>query len=1076
MPISKITCPKVIDVIQRKRLHSLLDAAGRKPVTWIAGPGGAGKTTLVADYLSRRKLPYLWYQLDEGDADLPTFFYYLGHAARNANPKSRKQLPLLTPVYLPGINVFTRRFFEKLYSSLKTHSVLVFDNYHHIPSDSLFHKIICDGLAVLPDNLRIIFISRHEPPATLTRFRANNAISYIGWNDMKLTLAETETFVYSRIHKKLGHAIIKQLHEKTDGWAAGLVLITEKGSGALPILQKTASFSRQEIFNYFATELFEGLPDETRQLLTKTSLFPRITADAACNLTGMAEAGQILAEMHQRHFFTNKYGMHGEAYQYHPLFREFLLTYFEKTCPNDEIKALKQKAARVLAENSQSEDAVILFLQSEDFSEAAKLICKLAQDMFSQGRVLVVKGWIDKFPREVIENYPWLFYWRGACTMTSNPVDSKKDFDHAFELFESQNDRAGMFSAWGGAVDDAFYSSDFRPLDHMISLLNRMLAKDTRFPSREIEASVTISMFGALCRRQPHHPDISIWENRSLNILRTNYNPVLHCKAGSYLVAHYLRHGNFTKASFALSLFRNAMHSTNAPDFVMLIFKSLETIHDIFTVAGENSQNLVFEMIKLADKLGVYVWEAHVIGYSIAAALSNGDISTADILFKRMESGTEGKERLDRCYYHFAKIWKAMLDDDNVTAHLHCKELRNISELVGDIPFTMISHVMIYEIFSKQGRTEEAEYHLAHAHQIADDMKSSFMKYLCLVSESYVRLNCADEQKALAPLQSAMKLGRENGFMNMLWWRPSVMSFLCAKALGAGIEVEYVQNIIKKRKLLPDKDVLLLDNWPYPLRIYTMGRFELVKDGKKIVFSRKVQQKPIALLKALIAFGGRAVPEAELTDALWPDADGYSAHRSFELALYRLRKLLGNDKALQFKDGTLTLDGQYCFVDIWGFQRLIKKAEDGWKKNQKMKKKSKRELDEIQEVIQLTDRVLEGYKGHFLDGDDSQPWIMSLRDILISKTVHIILALGSYREERKEYDKAVESYRRGLEIDNVREVLYQKLIINYHNLGRDAEAASAYQRCHSYLKANLDITPSLRTEEIYKAIKTPRSY
>ncbi len=1072
MPISKITCPKVIDVIQRKRLYSLLDAAGRKPVTWVAGPGGSGKTTLVADYLNKHKFPHLWYQVDEGDADLPTFFYYLGRAARNANPKSRKQLPLLTPEYLPGINIFTRRFFEKLYGCLKSHSVLVFDNYHNIPSDSLFHKIICDGLAVLPDNLRIIFISRHEPPATLTRFRANNAITCIGWNDMKLTLAEIEIFVYSRVQKKLSHAILKQLQEKTDGWVAGLVLITESGSGALPMLQQAEIHNRQEIFDYFATELFEGLPDKTRQLLVKTSLLPRITASAACNLTGMAEAGQILAEMNRQNFFTIRHCQPGETYQYHPLFREFLLAYTAKACTTDEIKALRQKAARVLADDGQIEDAITLFLQSEIFSEAAELICSLARDMFSQGRVLVVKGWIDKFPKEVIENYPWLFYWRGASTMTSNSVASKKDFDHAFELFESRSDRAGMFLAWGGAVDDAFYSSDFRSLDHMISLLYRMLDENPQFPSPEIEATVTISIFGALCRRQPYHADISIWENRSLSILRTNYNLVLHCKAGSYLVAHYLRHGNFTKASFALNLFRNAMNSTNPPDFIMLIFKSLETIHEIFAGVRENRQNLVFDMIKLADKLGVYVWETHVIGYSIAAALSSGDIATADILFKRMEVNSDGKERLDRCYYHFAKTWKSMIEDDSVAAHLHCKELKNISELVGDIPFIMISYVMASEIYVKQGRTEKAEYHLSRAHQIADDMKSSFMKYLCLISEAYVLFTCRNELKASAVLRKAMALGRENSFMNMLWWRPSVMTFLCSKALESGIETGYAQHIIRKRKLLPDMNVLLLDNWPYPLRIYTMGRFELVKEGKKVFSTRKVQQKPILLLKTLIAFGGRAVPEAELTDALWPDADGYSAHRSFELSLYRLRKLLGNDKAVHYKDGTLTLDGQYCFVDIWGFQRLIKKAEDRWKRIFKRELDDKNKIDqaETQEIIQLTERVLEGYKGHFLDGDDSQPWIISLRDLLKSKTTNIIAALGCHWEEKREYGKAVECFRRGLEIDDAREVFYQRLMISYHELGHDAEAVAVYHRCRSRLRIVLDITPSAKTEKIYQTI------
>ena len=67
---------------------------------------------------------------------------------------------------------------------------------------------------------------------------------------------------------------------------------------------------------------------------------------------------------------------------------------------------------------------------------------------------------------------------------------------------------------------------------------------------------------------------------------------------------------------------------------------------------------------------------------------------------------------------------------------------------------------------------------------------------------------------------------------------------------------------------------LYLEEWPYPIKIYTLGRFEIIRDDEPLHFSGKEQKKPLELLKALIAFGGRDVPEERLTDALWPDADG----------------------------------------------------------------------------------------------------------------------------------------------------------------------------------------------------------
>ena len=132
------------------------------------------------------RCPCLWYQIDEGDADPATFFYYMGQAAKRASPRKRKPLPLLTPEYLQDIPTFTYRYFENLYDRLiptlakggKGGFVLVFDNYHEVPVDSPLHEIILNGLSRIPEGINMILISRSEPPPALIRLRANNLMKY----------------------------------------------------------------------------------------------------------------------------------------------------------------------------------------------------------------------------------------------------------------------------------------------------------------------------------------------------------------------------------------------------------------------------------------------------------------------------------------------------------------------------------------------------------------------------------------------------------------------------------------------------------------------------------------------------------------------------------------------------------------------------------------------------------------------------------------------------------------------------------------------------------------------------------
>ncbi len=97
-------------------------------------------------------------------------------------------------------------------------------------------------------------------------------------------------------------------------------------------------------------------------------------------------------------------------------------------------------------------------------------------------------------------------------------------------------------------------------------------------------------------------------------------------------------------------------------------------------------------------------------------------------------------------------------------------------------------------------------------------------------------------------------------------------------------------------------------------------------DGKPLVFGGKVQQKPLAMLKAIIALGGRDVDGESLVDALWPEAEGDHGRSSFDTTLHRLRKLLSNEKIIQFGDGKVSLDERYCRVDAWAFEKLIEGA------------------------------------------------------------------------------------------------------------------------------------------------------
>ena len=105
--IPKITRPKTIEVFPRERLFQLLDYSRKQPFIWLTDPTGSGKTTLIASYLEDRKPPCLWYQLDQSDSDITSFFHYFSLAAKKAITPKKDNLSLLKPEYIPSILTFT---------------------------------------------------------------------------------------------------------------------------------------------------------------------------------------------------------------------------------------------------------------------------------------------------------------------------------------------------------------------------------------------------------------------------------------------------------------------------------------------------------------------------------------------------------------------------------------------------------------------------------------------------------------------------------------------------------------------------------------------------------------------------------------------------------------------------------------------------------------------------------------------------------------------------------------------------------------------------------------------------------
>ena len=1058
--LARITKPSVPGIFKRERVFRLLDSGRKRSIVWISGPPGSGKTTLVAGYVEARGLPCLWYQMDQGDADIATFFYYLGLAAKKACPNIQKSLPLLTPEYLHGIPIFTKRYFENLCDRFKPPFAIVFDNYQDVPQGSDFHDMLVQGLDVVPEGINVIIMSRNDPPPQFARLRANSKISFIGWDELRLTMEESRDVVRTHDRGNPTDEAFEALYRKTEGWVAGLVLMTAGTAimGTAPdALDRLAP---ETIFDYFANEIFGKTDSTTREFLLKTSLLPAMTARMAEKLTQNGAAEKILSQLHKNHYFTEMHSPGNPVYRYHPLFREFLLSKTTDFFDRAALSELQRDAALLLEGAGQIEHAALLLRKDEDWEGLVELALRHAQTLILQGRARTLEEWLLSIPAELVQRTPWLLYWIGVCKMPFNLRESQGFFERAFAGFKQQGDPAGLYLSWCGVVDTLIYAwSDVTFLAPWISEMEK-LPQRYPYPSPEIEARVTHGMFCALMYRRPEHPDMQLWEDRVWKILLTSDDVQLRTTIGSHLILYYAWWvGDLAKAELLVRTLRPAVNSGDVAPLPFIIWRAIEAAYYWMSASVAESLQAVEDGLAAAALSGIHVWDFMLCAQGVHAALTAGNHAAAREYLTNMAKATTPDHLMNIGYYHFLAAWEclclgepaAALEHAQLSFH-HCEEV--------EYPFGMaVKNYRYGEALLERGERVRGLACLAEARRIAVAMNSRTIEYVCLFCEANYFLNIKEKRPGLSSLSKAMAIGKKQGFLNHYGWRPSLMTRLLTTALEEGVEVEYAQALIRKHRLVPDEPLLEVENWPWPLKIYTLGRFQLAQDGKRVSFSGKVQKKPLELLKTLIAFGGKEVSESHLTDMLWPEAEGDAAYRAFVTTLQRLRKLLGRKEAVQLREGRLSLDLRYCWVDAWAFEHIVKKADDAWK------------AGELDTAVQLSRKAVALYQGPFLERDVEGPGALTLRDSLRKKFFRSLKMLCYSHEQAGEWEQAIDYYLNGLEKDGSSEEIYRSLMSCYGKTGRETELADVYRRCRRTLYATYGAEPSTETEAIYQTLK-----
>ena len=1051
---AKITAPILGDVVHRERLYEIFDENAKTPIFCISAPAGYGKTTLINAYIEKRGFPCLWYKIDSGDGDISSFFYHLGLASKKVTG-NKKNMPMLKPEYQLGIPAFTRHYFRELFARLSPGSMVVFDNYQDAGSDAVLHDIIQEAIEEVPQGYRLVFISREEPPCSFAKAGANGDVFNINSEHLAFTYEESmQTAELLGINKKSDIDVLKKIHSCTKGWVTGFKLLLNKKDEFKDIGVDLETASQDVVFDYFLGEILSRIDPETKMFLLKISVLPSITVSLAKQLTGLANTKKILNSLIQKQFFTTRHGRFKATYEFHPLFHKFLTQQREEQLTQPELEDIYNTSGLLLADTGDYENAIELLVKSESWDVIIKILETHAKRLIDQGRNLQLIKWIESLPEENILNDIWINYWYGMALTNYDNNSARDKFIKSYKLAKENNDVKGLYLSWCGIADTFTFShNNFTESIPWIDELHWLRESFPKYPSIEVRARLILSAAMMLIWADPKSPDFIYWMKKIELVYKIIPNKALRILCGTQLILDYGQRGEVAKLRHVSDALRKYVNSEETPDFLALFLETILVACDYLTAEFKLTNEDIDAAYSRYEDVGLDFFNGFVLSHSIYHAEVKDDKERVRKLLDVYRQNISEDSDLDLGHYHHHEAIYSMMVNDANRAIQHARLAIELTDK-AHAPFPeALTRTMGAYVYTELGYYDQAIVELEISDDIVDAYNSHSGIALILLVRSWIALKNGEHNSMILNLTEALDVFCEKDIRSLYLWPHKLINNLCAVALDNSIRPEFVKQIIATHGYTPQGNQCVTERWPYAVKIYTLNRFGIVKDGQSLQLSGKNQQ----FMKALIAFGGRDVHEETLSDALWPDAEGDAAHQNFATTLHRVRKTVGSN-VIQLRQNRVSLNPDYCWIDIWALKRNLGEIERSL-------------LNSEHSLQELTERAVSLYQGPFLGVDENEHWILSAREKLSSQFLKMLNVTAESFRQTKEYQLALNYYQKGLEIDDLSENIYQGLIYCHTCLGNRTEGLAIYEQCRDRLNTAFGIEPSSETDRFYQLLK-----
>jgi LuxR family maltose regulon positive regulatory protein len=372
-------------------------------VVLVVAPAGWGKTTLVGDWFrTSRESPGAWLSLDSDDNDPMRFWTDVIASLQGVSSGFGTGLtPLLAA---PGISLtedFVPRLVNEL-AELPAQVELVIDDYHLVSSDEIASSMTA-LVEHLPPTVRLVLATRADPALPLARLRVRRELVELRAGDLAFTQAESTALLNEALDLDLGPGDIARLHNRTEGWAAGLYLAGLSLRNRPDRFRFIDTFAGDDrhVVDYLVSEVLDDLTVEARTFLLRTSILDRLCGPLCDEVLERNGSDRTLEEIERANLFLVPLDSRRRWYRYHHLFAE-LLQYQLGTTESTFVSVLHRRAASWHRREGEVSEAINHLILAGETSDARELVASHWNRYFNEGLSATVESWLDRLPAETV--------------------------------------------------------------------------------------------------------------------------------------------------------------------------------------------------------------------------------------------------------------------------------------------------------------------------------------------------------------------------------------------------------------------------------------------------------------------------------------------------------------------------------------------------------------------------------------------------------------------------------------------------------------------------------------------------